>query len=101
MADSLSPEMVEEYHKLIATGLGCLETALGCNRLAPRVEARLQLRYANILCEETTNIMEAETALTKGIALCEKVSFDAVLRRPRPSPRLTKTRSTASLISST
>ena len=42
--------------------------------MAPRVEARLQLRYANILCEETTNIMEAETALTKGIALCDKVS---------------------------
>lgn len=74
VADSKSPEMVGEYHKLIATGLGCLETALGSNRLAPRVEARLQLRYANILCEETTNIMEAETALTKGIALCDKVS---------------------------
>lgn len=101
MADSLSPEFVEEYHKLIATGLGCLETALGSNRLAPRLEARLQLRYANILCEETTNIMEAETALTKGIALCEKVGVDAALRRVWPCPRLTKTCSTASLISNT
>jgi hypothetical protein len=75
VADSLDERLVEEYQKLIATGLACLETVLNRNhKLQPRVEAKLLLRYASILCEETTNTMEAETALTKGITLCEKVS---------------------------
>jgi hypothetical protein len=73
LADNLDPQGVQEYQKMVATGLGCLETVLGSNKLAPRLEAKLQLRYASILCEETNNIMEAETALTKGITLCEKV----------------------------
>jgi hypothetical protein len=73
VADSLNPQSVQEYQKMIATGLGCLETVLGSNKLAPRLEAKLQLRYASILCEETNNVMEAETALTKGITLCDKV----------------------------
>ncbi|KAL1844494.1 hypothetical protein VTK73DRAFT_2420 [Phialemonium thermophilum] len=63
---------IEEYHKLIATGLGCLEAAMQSNKLWPRLEARLRLRYAGMLVEETVNTMEAETALTKGIALCDK-----------------------------
>lgn len=64
---------VGEYHKLIATGLGCLEVAMQSNKLWPRLEARLRLRYAGVLIEETANTMEAETALTKGISLCDKV----------------------------
>jgi hypothetical protein len=55
-----------------------MEVALQSNKLWPRLEARLRLRYAGILAEETVNTMEAETALTKGIALCDKVF---------PSPR--------------
>ncbi|KAK8038140.1 mitochondrial membrane protein [Apiospora phragmitis] len=43
--------------------------------LAPRLEARLQLRYASVLCEETNNVMESETALAKGMALCDKYRF--------------------------
>lgn len=64
---------VVEHHRLVATGLGCLEVAMKHNKLTPRLEARLCLRYAGILVDETTNIMEAETALTRGIAVCEKV----------------------------
>ena len=74
---------LQEYQKMVATGLGCLEVVLGSNKLPPRLEARLQLRYASVLCEETTNVMEAETALTKGITLCERVgSLLGVIRGP-------------------
>lgn len=73
VARSLAKPEVDQHHKLVATGLGCLEIALKSNKLPPRLEARLCLRYASILTEETTNLMEAETALTRGIAICEKV----------------------------
>ena len=36
-------------------------------RLEPRMEAMIRLRYASILHEETDNIMEAETELSKGV----------------------------------
>ncbi|KAK8136312.1 mitochondrial membrane protein [Apiospora sp. TS-2023a] len=75
VADSLDSKTVQEYQKLIATGLGCLELVLNSNRLTPRLEARLQLRYASVLCEETNNVMESETALAKGMALCDKYRF--------------------------
>jgi hypothetical protein len=65
---------VREYHKLISTGLGCFDAVLQSNKLQPRLEARVRLRYATVLVEETENLTEAETALTKGMALCEKVS---------------------------
>ncbi|KAJ5902509.1 hypothetical protein N7495_003037 [Penicillium taxi] len=63
---------VEEYYKLIATGLGCLEAVLKNWRLQPRKEALVRLRYARTLFEETENDFEAETALSKGIDLCER-----------------------------
>lgn len=63
---------MEEYYKLVATGLGCLEAALSLNKLPPRSEANIRLRYATVLSEETDNLTEAEVALTKGIAVCEK-----------------------------
>lgn len=63
---------VEIYQKLIATGLGCLDTALKRVRLAPRLEANIRLRFAAVLLEETDNSMEGETALSKGITLCER-----------------------------
>ncbi|KAH8126174.1 cohesin loading factor-domain-containing protein [Trichoderma asperelloides] len=63
VAMALCPNQVSEYQELIATALSCLESALqGNNQLAPREEAR----------EETENLMEAETALAKGITLCDK-----------------------------
>jgi len=70
---SMSNNEVEAYERLIATGLACLDTALKNVRLPPRLEANIRLRYAGVLFEETENSMEAETALTKGIALCERV----------------------------
>lgn len=38
----------------------------------PRSEARLRLRYASLLYEETDNEQEAQDVLSKGIALCER-----------------------------
>ncbi|KAG0648326.1 hypothetical protein D0Z07_5190 [Hyphodiscus hymeniophilus] len=72
VASSMLPETLDAYQKLIATGLGCLETALKNAKLGPRIEASIRLRYAGVLYEETENSMEAETALSKGIALCER-----------------------------
>ncbi|RDW83954.1 uncharacterized protein DSM5745_04280 [Aspergillus mulundensis] len=65
-------EELEEYYRLVATGLGCLEAVLKNWRLQPRVEALVRLRYARVLFEETDNDLEAETALSKGINLCER-----------------------------
>ena len=74
VARSMTASEVAEHHKLVATGLGCLDVALKSNKLWPRLEARLCLRYTGILIEETTNITEAETTLTRGISVCEKVT---------------------------
>ncbi|KAK2764903.1 hypothetical protein FQN54_008600 [Arachnomyces sp. PD_36] len=63
---------MEEYYKLVATGLGCLEAVLKNWRLQPRREALVRLQYARILFEETENDSEAEAALSKGIDLCER-----------------------------
>ncbi|KAI9677651.1 MAG: hypothetical protein M1817_006606 [Caeruleum heppii] len=62
----------DRYHSLVATGLGCLEAVLKTYRLPPRTEAAVRLRYASVLNEETDNTMEAETALSKGITICER-----------------------------
>lgn len=63
---------VAQYHKLMATGMGCMETVLKNWRLHPRPEATLRFRYASLLYEETENTMAMETVLSKGIALCER-----------------------------
>jgi hypothetical protein len=86
VARSREANDVNEYCKLIATGLGCLEAALQTKNLAPRLEAKMRLRYAGLLVDETENLMKAETALTKGIALCEKVKL---IVRFRGDSRLT------------
>jgi hypothetical protein len=70
---------VEVYEKLISAGLACLDTALRNVRLSPRVEANIRLRYAGLLYEETENFMEAEIALSKGIALCDRVCFHLLM----------------------
>lgn len=69
----MDKDAVQKYQKLIATGLGCLEAALAGGRLEPRLEAKIRLRYAGVLLEDTENVMEAETALSKGITICEQV----------------------------
>ena len=72
-----------EYHKLLATGLSCLEAAIQTNTLSPRAEAIIKLRYGSMLCEETDNIMEAETMLISAIALCEKVGCPSQVNAQR------------------
>ncbi|XXH00322.1 decapping endonuclease targeting mRNA [Hypoxylon texense] len=76
MWDTIDPQDLHEYQKLLATGLGCLEVVLDNTKLPPRLEAKVRFRYASILCAETNNVMEAETALTKGITLCDRNRFD-------------------------
>jgi len=75
IAQTMPEDVTEEYQSLIATGLGCLEASFKKMRLAPRMEAKVRLRYASVLYEETENYMEAETALSQGIILCEQVPF--------------------------
>jgi hypothetical protein len=72
-----SPEATEEdlsqYHKLIATALGCLESLIANYRPHDaRKEARIRLRFANLLFEETEDTMTTEEALSKGISFCER-----------------------------
>ena len=39
-------------------------------RLQPLLEAKVRLKYARVLFEDTENLLEAETALTKGVRSC-------------------------------
>ncbi|KAF2129068.1 hypothetical protein P153DRAFT_317645 [Dothidotthia symphoricarpi CBS 119687] len=59
-----------QYYKLMATAMGCMEAVLKKFNLSPRDEARLRLRYASLLIEETDNTAEIDDALSKGISLC-------------------------------
>lgn len=63
------------YQKLIAIGLGCLETCLLNLELKPRQQALVRLRFATVTFEETENLMEAEVTLAKGITLCDQHKF--------------------------
>ena len=70
---SASDEQSEQYYELLATAMGCLESALAKFRQPdPRREARIRLRLASLLVEETENDQEAEDVFSKGIALCER-----------------------------
>lgn len=52
-------EQLEEYHELVATGIACLESVLKNYRHPDaRREARIRLRLATLLIEETENDME-------------------------------------------
>ncbi|KAF2711056.1 hypothetical protein K504DRAFT_429600 [Pleomassaria siparia CBS 279.74] len=63
---------LQRYYKLMSTALGCMETVLKSFNLVPRDEAKLRLRYASLLIEETDNNVQIEAVLTKGIALCNR-----------------------------
>lgn len=39
----------------------------------------MRLRYAAVLREETENLMEAETALSKGVTICDKVCLQKMI----------------------
>ncbi|KAH7089804.1 cohesin loading factor-domain-containing protein [Paraphoma chrysanthemicola] len=61
---------MRQYYKLMATGLGCMDTVLREFSLMPRDEAKLRLRYASLLVEETDNTAEIDEILSKQISLC-------------------------------
>ncbi|CAK1361559.1 hypothetical protein CB0940_03079 [Cercospora beticola] len=68
-----SDELLDQYQNLLSTGLGCLDSVLKNYRISdPRKEARIRLRYASLLYEETENLTDAEECLSKGISLCER-----------------------------
>ena len=76
MADINQPSTeMQTYSKLIATGLGCLEAVLRHFKSMPERECIVRLRYASVLHQETTNTMEAEEALSKGISLADRHHF--------------------------
>lgn len=72
VAMSSDESALTEYQGLITTSLSCFEAILRDRTLLPKQEALVRLRYASVLQEETENWMEAETALTKGVTLCDK-----------------------------
>lgn len=78
MSETLaSPDATEEdvrkYHRLISTCMGCLQSVLQNYRQPePRKEARIRLRLATLLHEETENSELAEDVLSRGISLCER-----------------------------
>lgn len=61
---------LRQYQKLMATGMGCMDTVLRDFSLLPRDEAKLRLRYASLLVEETDNTTEIDDVLSKQISLC-------------------------------
>lgn len=65
----------KDYYVLVSTALGCLEMTLNNFKLTPLREAQLSLRYAQLLHEETTNVDEAESVLSKAIGICERMSY--------------------------
>ncbi|KAH8882838.1 hypothetical protein GQ53DRAFT_787290 [Thozetella sp. PMI_491] len=77
IAGSMGANEVAEHHKLLSTGLTCLEVAMQANTLKskPRLEAKILLRYASTLVEETNNLMEAEVALKKVQTIAETNRF--------------------------
>ncbi|XP_014561955.1 hypothetical protein COCVIDRAFT_85248 [Bipolaris victoriae FI3] len=66
---------VRQYYKLISTAMGCMDTVLRDFNMPPRDEAKLRLRYASLMIEETdieaTDISSRiEEILSKQISLC-------------------------------
>lgn len=61
---------VRQYYKLLATAMGCMDTVLKDFNMLPRDEAKLRLRYATLLIEETDNTTEIDEIISKQISLC-------------------------------
>ncbi|KTW28553.1 hypothetical protein T552_01813 [Pneumocystis carinii B80] len=70
----------EEYYKLIATGLGCLETLLCYDRLETNIEIRTRFRMAEIIFYETEDLHKAEWILSKGVILAQRKNEDIEMR---------------------
>ncbi|KAL1795427.1 hypothetical protein ACET3X_005651 [Alternaria dauci] len=66
---------VRQYYRLMSTAMGCMDTVLKDFNMPPRDEAKLRLRYASLLIEET-DIGAADVSsrieeiLSKQISLC-------------------------------
>ena len=60
---------LSHYCKLMTTGLACMEAILKRYNQTPRDEAKLRLRYASLLIEETENDVEIEEVLSKGVCM--------------------------------
>ncbi|KAJ4289602.1 hypothetical protein N0V90_010931 [Kalmusia sp. IMI 367209] len=71
-ASTLRQADLDQYYRLMATAMGCMETVLKKYNQTPRDEALLRLRYANLLIEETDNTQDIEETLAKGITLCNR-----------------------------
>lgn len=66
-------EDLEHYHGLMSMGMACLESVLKNYRQPDaRREARIRLRLATLMHDETENTMECEEVLSKGIQVCER-----------------------------
>lgn len=63
---------VQQYYKLMSTAMGCMYAVLKKYNMQPRDEAKLRLRYASLLIEETDNTTEIDEILSKGISLCAR-----------------------------
>lgn len=61
---------LRQYYKLMATAMGCMEAVLKDFSMLPRDEAKLRLRYASLLVEETDNTSDIDEMLSKQISLC-------------------------------
>lgn len=66
-AMTLKAADMDQYYKLMATAMGCMETVLKQYSHTPRDEALLRFRYASLLVEETDNNTEIEEHLAKGV----------------------------------
>jgi hypothetical protein len=69
---------VRQYHKLMAAGLGCMDTVLREFNMLPRDEAKLRLRYAGLLIEETDNTTEIDEVFSKQISLCNRCRLQSL-----------------------
>lgn len=77
MASILARDMrevdLDQYHKLIASGLGCMESVLRNFKFpSPTMEARLVHRYCTLLFDETENDDVAHEMLTRTVKMCER-----------------------------
>lgn len=69
----VSQSHLDQYYAMLSTGMGCLESVLKNHHiLDPRKEARIRLRLASLLHDETENEPQAVEVLTKGLSICER-----------------------------
>ena len=70
-----STDRSEDFHKLIATALGCMQAVLENFQLDPLLEAQLTAKYVQILLDETEDYDEAEKVATRAVEICERNRF--------------------------